>query len=144
MSDIFNTTDPLISAAAAIRHGEDLAPILRHRLRELLPNHPLHGLPDLASRLAAKALFEPRTVAALRHLLDVVEMAASREVYPQSEWIPVRCIHGFEEFEEVTCWYRTPKGDALGEIGSRLRILIRHVAQTNALRKATELFSRDT
>jgi hypothetical protein len=75
MSDTFRTTDPMITAAAAIRRGGDLAPLLLNRLPELLPNYPFHRLPELISRLAGTELSEPETIRTLRRLLDEIEMA---------------------------------------------------------------------
>jgi hypothetical protein len=143
MSDAFSATNPLISAAAALRRAGALAPLIGQQLPALLPRCSASGFPGLANRLTGKTLFELSTIAELRDLHDVVEIAAARETVRRSDWVPMRCIDGYEEFEQITRWERTPRGDALMAIGVEMRAVIDLAAQTLALQKAAQFLGRD-
>lgn len=143
MSDAFTATDALITAAAALRRAGALAPLIRQRLPVLLPQCSASGFPGLANRLSGKALFELSTIAELRDLHDVVEIAAGRETVRRSDWVPTRCIDGCEEFEEITRWEKTPRGEAVAAIGCELRAVIDLAAQTHALCAAAQILGPD-
>lgn len=116
------------------------APSRRSFSTGMLPRCSSTGFPSLALRLSGRSLFELPTIAELRDLHDAVEIAAGRETVRRSDWVPVRCIDGYEEFEEIRLRERTPNGEALAAINSELRAVIDLAAQTLALRAAAQVF----
>jgi hypothetical protein len=139
MSDAFTATDPLITAAAALRRASALAPLVRQRLPALLPLCSSIGFPGLANRLTGKTLFDLATIAELGDLCDVIETAVVRGTRRRTDWIAVRCIDGYEEFEEIARLERTPTGEALAAIAAELRAVIDLAAQTHALLAAAQI-----
>lgn len=142
MFDFIDANDPLCMAAAAIGSAEGLAPFVRHRLPMLLAGEMGAGCARFADLLEQADLFERSTIAALREFLSSVDDALEATLVERRDWVPVRCLDGYEDYEEVTFWQSDARGDAIAAIAAELETVIELATRTVALRRAAELLGR--
>jgi hypothetical protein len=127
--------DNLISTAA---EALALASTLRADL-EAAWRRPGHvDMFDLDGRMAGSRLFQSRTLAVLRLLLDEVEAGVRSETADVVTWVPVRYVDGVEEVGAVTIARRTSHGDMLAHLAARLRTLVALIERTEALLAAEQ------
>jgi hypothetical protein len=142
MFNVIDANDPLAVAAVAVGSAEGLAPIVRHRLPMLLAGDAGADCCRVADLLEQADLFERPTNAALREFLAALEDALEATFVERRDWVPVRCLDGYEDYEEVTIRRRDARGDAIAAIAAELETVIDPATRTVALRRAAELLGR--
>jgi hypothetical protein len=142
MFDFIDPTNHLHTAALAIGTAEGLAPFVRHRLPMLLPDGGKEECATIADILVHGDIFKQATIVSLRDFLVKLDDVIDGTTVARREWAPVRCLDGYEDWQEVTIRGRTERGDAIAAIAAELERVIELTVQTAALRRACELLKR--
>jgi hypothetical protein len=139
MFNQLDANDPFSTAAAALHGAEALAPLVRHRLPGLIADPVSDECSRVADLLDSPGLFERPSLAVLRGFLARLDAVIDELVIERRDWVPVRCVDGYEEFEEVTVRERDTRADAVIAIAGQLERVIELAARTVALRRAAAL-----
>lgn len=142
MFDIIDPRNHLHIAALAIGTAEGLAPFVRHRLPMLLPRGQTEECGTIADVLEQGDIFEQPTIASLREFVAMLDDVIDGTIVERRDWAPVRCLDGYEDWQEVIIRGRTERGDAIAAIAKELQLVIELTTHTVALRRACGLLKR--
>jgi hypothetical protein len=86
----------------------------------------------IADLIDSPALLERSSLPVLRGFLARLDSVIDDAVVERIDWVPVRCVDGYEEWEEVTVRQRDPRGDAIIAIAAELERVIELAAKALA------------